>query len=114
VRVSETAKDLPIFLRGRLDTAAIPGAVRRASAIRQPRLPVFGAQVAERKYPHRFPCGDFDEDDRMFALTALLLQGWDLRSDIADVNERTHEIGVRLALARKRRSSANAAASDGL
>src|SRR6202000_1376078 len=55
----EGAKHLVIFLRGHLDTAAIPDQVRAAVQSADPTLPVFGAQtlneiLSESLSPRRF------------------------------------------------------------
>ena len=100
------AKHLAIFLRGRLDTAAIPDQVREQVQALDPTLPVFGAQslnetvsasVAQRRFSM--------EIVGLFALTALLLATLGIYGVISYlVNERTHEIGIRLALGAARRN----------
>jgi putative ABC transport system permease protein len=100
-----TAKDWAIFLRGQLDTAAVPVALREQVQSVNPELPVFGAQtlndvlsasLSERRFSM--------EIVGLFALTALLLAGMGIYGVISYiVGERTHEIGIRLALGAKSR-----------
>jgi putative ABC transport system permease protein len=110
------SKELAIFLRGRLDPAATPVELREQVQAVNPELPVFGAQrlndalsasLSERRFSM--------EMVGLFAMTALLLAGLGIYGVISYiVSERTHEIGIRLALGAQSRNILRMVLREGL
>jgi len=97
---------LTMFLRGHLDTAAIPDEARAQMQAVDPTLPVYGAQRLEETVSASLSVRRFSmQMVGLFALTALLLAGLGIYGVISYmVGERTHEIGIRLALGAQNRN----------
>jgi putative ABC transport system permease protein len=97
-------KELAIFLRGQLNTAALPAQAREQVQSINPELPVFGAQTLDEALSASLSERRFSmEMVGLFAVTAMLLAGLGIYGTISYVvSERSHEIGIRLALGAQR------------
>ncbi len=109
-------KDLAIFLRGELDPAVIPEQVREQVQSVDSQLPVFGARTLDDVLDDSLSGRRFSmEILAAFALTALLLAGLGIYGVISFVvGQRTHEMGIRLALGAQRTSILNIVLREGM
>jgi putative ABC transport system permease protein len=112
----ETPKELAIFLRGDLNASAIPEEVRAMVQSVDPELPVYGAQTLNDAVTASLEQRRFSMDIvAAFAVTALLLAALGIYGVISYiVSERTHEIGIRLALGAQRHRILRMILSQGL
>jgi len=107
---------LAIFLRGRLDAGVIPEQVREQVQAVDATLPVYGAQTLNETVSLSLSERRFSmEMVGLFAVTALLLAGLGIYGVISYlVSERTHEIGIRVALGAQRSNIMRTVLQQGL
>jgi len=107
---------LVIFLRGHFDSAVIPREMSEQVQGVDPTLPFSGAQMLDETVAASLAGRRFSlEMIALFALTALLLAGLGIYGVISYmVNERIHEIGIRMALGAQRSSILQIVLQQGL
>ncbi len=110
------AKDLAIFLRGRLDPSAISAQVRGQIQAVDATLPVFHAETLDDVLFTSLSVRRFSmEMVAFFAATALVLAGLGIYGTISYlVNEQRREIAIRLALGAQRGTILNMVLRRGL
>jgi predicted permease len=98
------AKDLTIFLRGRLDPGQIPAQLREQIQSIDAELPVFRAQTLTTVVSDSLAARRFSmQIVALFAVTALFLAMLGIYGTISYiVSEQTVDIGIRLALGAER------------
>jgi len=109
-------KHLAIFLRGNLDPAVTLAQVREQVQAINPELPVFRVETLNEAVSGSLSVRRFSmEMIALFAVTALSLAGLGIYGVISYlVSERTHEIGIRLALGATRKCILLAVLRQGL
>jgi len=100
------AKFLAFYVRGQVDPAAISAQVRTQIQAVDAELPVFRAETLDDVLSSSLSVRRFSlEMVALFAATALLLAGLGIYGTISFlVNERTQDIGIRLALGASRKA----------
>ncbi len=107
---------LTIFVRGHNEPAALAEQIREQVQAVDPTLPVTGPQTLTQTVSASLSERRFSvEIIASFAFTALLLAGLGIYGVISYiVGERTHEIGIRMALGAERRNIIRLVVSQGL